>query len=116
MVKYYEGSFTRQSRQRTLRNSHFKSIRDPSAEGETLQCPTPFEKALNVQMVKDKDYSLNRRKNWEKVDEIMNSVEADDRCVVLPGKGSEYANEVETYKLGYIDLEEMKEETMRQKR
>merc|ERR1719295_1644091 len=118
MVKYYEGSFTRQSRQRTLRNSHFKSIRDPSAEGETLQCPTPFEKALNVQMVKDKDYSLNRRKNWEKVDEIMKSVEADDRCIVLPGKEfqNQRPSEAVTCKLGYFDLDEMKEETMRQKR
>merc|ERR1719229_1130011 len=69
-------------------------------------------------MVKDKEYSLNRHKNWERVDEIMHSIEADERCVVLPRKQfqNQRPSEAVTYKLGYFDLDEMKEETMRQVR
>ena len=92
-----------------------KTVRDPSQNTrDKLQCPTPFERELNVQMVNTRNYSLNKRRNWEKVDEIMHTVQADERCVILPGKGRR--NESETIKLGYFDMDEMKDEMDRQLR
>lgn len=99
-----------------------KSIRDPATAHsvtDRIQCPTPFEHELGIQMVNEKGgcfpgYSLNKHRNWERIDDVIRSVQADERCIVSKGKGDPLEHgrsfEGDTIKLGYFDMDQMKEE------
>lgn len=110
---YEENYFTKNSTLFTFD----KSIRRPGIDTDTspqktIFGHTPFERELNIGMINDKEYSLNRHKNWEKIPAILQEVECDEKYVVSRGKAQKWGDlEVEITKIGYFDLDEMRIQT-----
>lgn len=94
-----------------------KDIRNPSNNFSNRTLPvfgqTEFEKSLNVSMLTNLTYSLNKHKNWEKIHEMIKTVQADEKCLIQKGKGKNNGGtkDCDRVKLGYFDMNEMKEQT-----
>ena len=120
IVEYH---YTKNSQQFTFE----KYVRNPSVAEPTIHsdwsrrshyhnrgklfAQTDFEKSLNTQMMTDLNYSLNRHKNWEKIDEIIENVKADEKCKVYRGRDKWGDKECDIVKLGYFDMHEMQSQT-----
>jgi len=120
-----EGHYAKNSQQFTFE----KYVRNPSVDTPTIHsdwsrrsrygrhnkstvfAQTDFEKNLNTQMLTNLNYSLNRNKNWEKIDEIIENVQADEKCTVYRGRDKWGDKECDVIKLGYFDMHEMQSET-----
>mmetsp|Transcript_42711 Transcript_42711/g.37933 ORF Transcript_42711/g.37933 Transcript_42711/m.37933 type:complete len:489 (+) Transcript_42711:67-1533(+) len=95
-----------------------KDIRNPSKTyGGNRTVPlfgqTEFEKDLNIPMLTNLTYSLNKHKNWEKIDEMIKTVQADEKCLIQKGKGEKgvTTKDCDRIKLGYFDMNEMQIQT-----
>eukprot|EP01084_Bolivina_argentea_P179642 310414_1 len=96
-----------------------KNIQLPQQDGSyTSKKPkiygtTGFEEMLNINMVTKKRYSLNKHKNWERIPQIIDKADADEKWQVIRGKSSKNVDkswnirECDRTYLAYFDMDEL---------